>query len=179
MLKNVLASAPEAEIGALFNCAQKAVPMRVTLIELGHPHPPTPMCTDNSTANGIINTTITQNRSKEINMRFYWLRDRAEQGQFHIYWAPGSVNLADYLTKLHIPSHQLRLRPLYLHKSTSPADMQGCVKLLSLPQVSARKLINPNPKVFQFSSKSTHSACLERTGTRQPVLVHASTRHVF
>ena len=86
--------------------------MRVTLIELDHPRTPTPMFANNSTANGIMNATITQNCSKAIDMRFYWLRDRVKQGQFHIYWAPGSVNLADYFTKHHIPSHHLRIRPL-------------------------------------------------------------------
>ena len=34
ILKNVLASASEAEIGALFNCVKKSVPMRIILIEL-------------------------------------------------------------------------------------------------------------------------------------------------
>ena len=46
---------------------------------------PTP---DNSTANGILNGTMKQQRSKAIDMRFYWLKDIAEQGQFKIYWAP-------------------------------------------------------------------------------------------
>ena len=135
------------------------------------------MCTNNSTANGIMNATITQNLSKSIGMRFYWLRDRVEQGQFHIYWAPGSLNLADYFTKQHSPSHQLCLGPLYLHKPTSPADMKGCVKLISLPQSSVHKLINPNPKVLKVSSQRTCSACPARVGTHQPVLVHAGTCH--
>ena len=123
--------------------------MRFTLIELGYSHPPTPMCTNNSTVNGILNATITQNRSKAIDMRFYWLHDRVEQGQFHIYWAPCYVNLTDYFTKHHSPSHHLRLRPLYLHEPTSPPDMQRRDKIFSLPQSSALKLINPNPKVLQ------------------------------
>ena len=149
ILKNVLASASEAEISALFNCAKKEVPMRFTLIEIGHTQPPTPMCTNNSTTNGIMNATITQNLSKAIGMRFYWLRDRVKQGQFHIYWAPSSVNLTDYFTKHHSPIHHLRLYTLYLHEPTSPTDMQGCDKIFSIPQSSARKLINPNPKLLQ------------------------------
>ena len=55
--------------------------------------------------------------------------------------------------------------------------MQGRVKLLSLPQASARKLVNKNPKVLQVSRQRTHSACLARAGTRQPVLVRTDTRH--
>ena len=81
--------------------------MRTTLAELGHPQPPTPIRTDNSTANGIVNSTIRQNRSKAIDMCFYWLRDRVQQNQFYIYWAPGAINLADYFIKHHSPQHHL------------------------------------------------------------------------
>ena len=77
-----MASAAEAEVGALFANAQLAAPLRVTLEELGHPQPATPMKTDNSAANGILNGTVKQQRSKAIDMRFCWLKDRAEQGQF-------------------------------------------------------------------------------------------------
>ena len=56
----MVASAAEAEVGALFINAQLAAPMRTTLEELGHQQPPTPMKTDNTTANGIINDTVKQ-----------------------------------------------------------------------------------------------------------------------
>ena len=39
-------------------------------------------------------------------MRFYWVKDRVQQGQFHIYWAPGTSNYADYFTK-HVTYTQL------------------------------------------------------------------------
>merc|ERR1712224_63486 len=105
IIKNVVASAAEAEVGALFMNAQLAAPIRTTLEELGHPQPPTPMKTDNTTANGIINKTVKQQRSKAIDMRYYWLKDRVEQGQFKIFWEPGDENWADYFTKHHPPSH--------------------------------------------------------------------------
>jgi hypothetical protein len=57
--------------------------------------PPTPLETDNSTANGIMNKTVKQKQSKAIDMRFCWLQDQVEQGQFKIYWAPGKYNLAE------------------------------------------------------------------------------------
>jgi len=131
IIKNVMASAAEAGVGALFMNAQLAAPMRVTLEELGFPQPATPMKTDNSTANGIINGTIKQQRSKAIDMRFYWLKDRAEQGQFKIYWAPGDENWADYSTKHHSATHHRTLRPAYLNGPNSPSDLQGCVELLN------------------------------------------------
>ena len=125
-----MASAAEAEVGALFMNAQLAAPMRVTLEELGFPQPATPMKTDNSTANGIMNGSIKQQRSKAIDVRFCWLKDRAEQGQFETHWAPGDENWADCFTKHHSPTHHQVLRPACLNEPGSPADLQGCVKLL-------------------------------------------------
>jgi hypothetical protein len=53
VIKNVVASAAESEVGACFQNAQSGAPFRVTLTELGHTQPPTPLQTDNSTAFGI------------------------------------------------------------------------------------------------------------------------------
>jgi hypothetical protein len=49
VIKNVVASAAESEVGACFENAQSGAPLRVTLTELGHIQPPTPLSTDNST----------------------------------------------------------------------------------------------------------------------------------
>ena len=76
-IKFVMSSAAEAEVAALYMNAKLAVSIRQALIEMGHPQPPTKIKTDNSTANGIINDTIKQNRSKAIDMRFYWLKCRS------------------------------------------------------------------------------------------------------
>jgi hypothetical protein len=58
VIKNVVASASESEVGACFHNARSSSPLRVTLTELGHTQPPTPLRTDNSTAFGILNETI-------------------------------------------------------------------------------------------------------------------------
>ena len=131
-IKDVMASAAEAEAGALFVNAQLAAPiiMRVTLEDLGFPRPATPMKTDNSTANGIMNGTIKQQRSKAIDMRFCWSKDRAEQGQFEIRWAAGDENQADHFTKHRSPTHHKTLRPRHLKEQDSPTDLQGCVERL-------------------------------------------------
>jgi hypothetical protein len=67
VMREVLSSASEAELAALFY---------ITLDKLGHPQPPTPMVTDNSTASGIANKSVKQKRSKAMDMCFYWIRDR-------------------------------------------------------------------------------------------------------
>ena len=113
--------------------AREILPLRMTCEELGHPQPATPIRTDNNTADGIINGTFQQNRSKAIDMRFYWLIDRAKQGQFSIYWARGETNLANYFTKHHSGSHHRRVRPIYTTTKHSPSSLQGCIELLARP----------------------------------------------
>jgi hypothetical protein len=119
VLKAVLASAAETELAGLFINGQEAIPERITLEELGHPQGPTPMVTDNGTASSIANDSIKQKRSKAMDMRFYWIRDRVRQGQFLIYWRKGSTNRGDYFTKHHPTKHHRRMRPIYLHTPTS------------------------------------------------------------
>jgi hypothetical protein len=65
VIKNVVASAADSEVGACFHNAQSGAPLRVTLTELGHIQPPMPLRTDNSTAYGIVNETIKQNNLKK------------------------------------------------------------------------------------------------------------------
>ena len=58
ILKFVVASGAEAELGALFiNCKEGKV-IRLVLQELGHPQPPTPVHCDNQMAVGIANETV-------------------------------------------------------------------------------------------------------------------------
>jgi hypothetical protein len=103
ILRMVVASAAEAEIGALFINAKEGVNIWNILKEMGHPQPATPMQTDNTTAHVIMRRTCKQQRSKAKDMRFYWVRDRAQQGQFDIGWGPSAQNLGDYFTKHHPP----------------------------------------------------------------------------
>ena len=117
IIRLVMASATEAEICASFLAAQEAVPIVKCLEELGHPQPPTPIQVDNTTAVGFVDKIIKQKRSKAIDMRFYWLQDRFNLGQFKIYWAPGTKNLADYHSKHHHPSHHKKMRPTILNNS--------------------------------------------------------------
>jgi hypothetical protein len=115
IIKAVMSSAAEAEMGALYINARKAVEERQILEEMGHPQPPTPIQTDNSTAEGIINSRVQPKRTKAMDMRFHWLRDRAvSQKQFRFYWRPGTTNKADYFTKHHPPAHHRNVRPDYL-----------------------------------------------------------------
>jgi hypothetical protein len=61
--------------------------------------------TDITTATGYSNGTIKQKRTKSMDMRLYWVKDKVKQGQFNVYWGPGFQNLADYFTKHNSPAH--------------------------------------------------------------------------
>ena len=58
---------------------------------MGYPQPKTPIQTDNSMAEGVINNKIQPKRTKAMDMHFHWLQDREAQGQFRIYWRPGKT----------------------------------------------------------------------------------------
>jgi hypothetical protein len=119
IIKAVMSSAAEAELGALFINAKTAVAMRQTLEEMGHPQPRTPIQTDNSTAHALLTNRILPKALRAMDMRFNWLRCREAQGQYRFYWRPGTQNLADYWTKHHPASHHKSFRPQIL---TSPTD---------------------------------------------------------
>ena len=95
LIKTVMSSVAEAEMGAIFLAAREAIPARNTLIEMGHPQGKTPIQTDNSTAHGVGNKNIRCMRRKSWDMRFVWMRCKESQKMFRVYGRPGTTNLAD------------------------------------------------------------------------------------
>jgi hypothetical protein len=108
IIKNVMSSATEAELAGLYIMAREAVYIRIILEELGHRQPPTPL------QDAVINGKIQPKQTKAMDMRFHWLRDRECQQQFRIYWRPGKMNYANYLTKHHPESHHRNIRKEFL-----------------------------------------------------------------
>ena len=127
--------------------------------QMGHPQPPTPIQTDNSTANSIANKQCKQQRSKAMDMRFYWLQDRVAQKQFKVFWKPGIQNLADYYSKHHAPIHHQRMRPVYLQTKDSKwlttqqlgqqhQIVRGCVRIPA-PQTRDRPSLSKDRPQFK------------------------------
>jgi hypothetical protein len=157
-MREVVSSAAEAELAALFHNGKDACPIRVCLEELGHPQPPTPIKTDNSTATGIANDTVKQKRSKAIDMRFYWIRDRVRQGQFHIYWKPGILNKADYFTKHHPAKHHQQIRSSYLYSSADRStNYFDCLQEESLSDSGEGVLKSKSPGCPSNSNPVDHN----------------------
>jgi hypothetical protein len=69
-----------------------------------------------------------------MDMRYHWLTYRVRQKQFDVYWRPDRENFGDYHTKHHSAQHHKYMRGLILHQANILQVLQGCVKLLPLPQ---------------------------------------------
>eukprot|EP00957_Ditylum_brightwellii_P191227 14560672-Ditylum_brightwellii.AAC.1 len=85
ILQNGMASAAEAKLGALFVNTKEAVVLQITLLKIGYMKSATHIQVDNSTDSDVNNSRICKNRSKAIEMQFYWVKDSVKQGHFHIY----------------------------------------------------------------------------------------------
>ncbi len=106
-MRLVYALAGEAELAALFKCAQEMVPLHNSLNEMGWIQPCSPIQVDNSTAVGYVNNTIIAGRIKSLEMQLSWLKCRELLDQFRIFWDKGSHNLTDYHTKHHPPEYHI------------------------------------------------------------------------
>ena len=115
IIRNVMPSAAAAEIGALFINTRLAIPIRALLEQMGHPQPPTPVQTDNTTALGFVTKNLNPKATKSTDMNYWYMRDKMDQKQFKYYWKKGQANNdADYYTKHHCPAHHKQVRPRFL-----------------------------------------------------------------
>ncbi len=147
---------------------QEAKIIRIILHEMGHPQPPTPIHCDNSTAVGIVNNTVKRQRSRAMEMRYFWVMDQVKHAQVDVQWQPGIENLGDYVTKHHGPKHHQHTRPYYTHQADSPrylaralapSALRGCVNPARGTQQQSRM---PLPRVRtrhaqQGTSTTAHS----------------------
>jgi hypothetical protein len=81
IIKAVMFSVAEAELGALYINCQEAIPACHTLEYLGHTQPPTPMHTNNTTAFSVVSNNVMK-KLKAMDMKYHWLQCRESQGQF-------------------------------------------------------------------------------------------------
>eukprot|EP00804_Cyclotella_cryptica_P006952 CCRYP_007096-RA/>CCRYP_007096-RA protein AED:0.31 eAED:0.29 QI:0/0/0/1/0/0/3/0/365 len=114
IIKPVMSSAAETELGALYINAREVVLQQHLLSKLGHPQPPNPIQINNSTALGVVTNIIQPKHTKAMDMRFHWLRRHEDQKQFRTYWHAGATKLADYVTKHHPFIHHQSIHHTYL-----------------------------------------------------------------
>jgi hypothetical protein len=179
IIKAVMSSAAEAELAALYINAREAVYIRQILQELGHPQPRTPIQTDNSTAEGVINNKIQPKRTRAMDMRLHWLRDREAQRQFRFYWRPGGKNLADYWTKHHAPTHHKNVRGEFLTsrvnlRTPNKETASHCYGMTAARVCQTSQLVWPQTKCL--ASNQCGASGPTRATARQPSILAAHLR---
>ena len=117
IIPTVVASASEAEYAGLFMTGRGGRPLRQVLNDIGHIQPPTTITTDNTTAQGIAKDTCKSRRSKAIDMRYHWIRDRVNDKEFNIIWQPGNESSADLNTKKQPAAQMLKMRHRFVRDS--------------------------------------------------------------
>ena len=85
IMRNIMASEAEAEYGTISINAQTAVPIHTTISEMVLKQGPTAIQVDNSAAVGIATKEFRQKKSEAMDMKFYWIIYRIEQGQFRVF----------------------------------------------------------------------------------------------
>jgi hypothetical protein len=110
----VCAAVSESEYAGVFSNTQIGTDERNCLASLGYPQPPTVVFCDNECAVGLANSTVRAKKSKSIDMRFDWIRDRVKQLQFLVEFIPGALNLADFFTKALSVQRHVELSPVYV-----------------------------------------------------------------
>jgi hypothetical protein len=108
----VVASVAEAEYAAAFGGGQVLVELTLILTNLGHPQQsPLLLFVDNEYAIGLATSSVRPKKSKSIDMRLDWLKERASQQFFRLVFLPGLINPADFFTKI---------LPIYRHIAALP-----------------------------------------------------------
>ena len=83
---NVVTSASDAEINALFIKTRQTIPACYLLEEMGHAQPATTAQTDNTTALGFVTKNLNPRSTKSTDMNNWYMRDKQDQKQFRYYW---------------------------------------------------------------------------------------------
>jgi len=128
VLRFVVASAAEAEPGALFFNCQEGMIFKTDYEDLGHPQPKIPVHCDNATAIGIATNTIKRQRSQAMEMRYFWTCEKDAQNVYSFKWHPDMENLVNYQSKHHPRAHHTAVRPYYLHETNSPLELPCAIK---------------------------------------------------
>lgn len=101
LLSTVATSTAEAEYMSLAECVKKALCLRTLLAELlGDEAKPVPIYCDNQPALHMAKDLNCVSRTKHIDVRHHFVRERGLRGEMVYVYCPSEDMLADYLTKV-------------------------------------------------------------------------------
>jgi len=97
--KTVALSSTEAEYMALSDCSRQIVWIQSLLGELGFTHTQTPIYGDNQGSMFIGSNPVQDRRTKHIDIRYHFIREKIVEGKVEVFFVQGDKNIADMLTK--------------------------------------------------------------------------------
>ncbi len=86
-MKFVMASMAVAELGAYYHNCQTSIIFRLTLAEMGHIQPKTPIHCNNATAVGT-NNSIKRQCLHSMEMQVFWVGGKIAQNMHDLSWYP-------------------------------------------------------------------------------------------
>ena len=101
VIQTVTSAVAETEYAATYLACKPGSTIRDTLADMGHPQQATLVTCDNSAAVRIGNGLVNQKRTKAVDMRYHWVRDRVKDSIFKLVWTPGRASISDFFTKIH------------------------------------------------------------------------------
>ena len=113
IIKTVVSSVAEVEVGALFINFREVVPSWHILEEMVHKNHQPLYKRITQLSSGFVKNNV-KKKIKSMDMKLHWLLFWPSQSQFCHYWAPGGENRADYFTKHHASIHHRAIRPEFL-----------------------------------------------------------------
>lgn len=122
IIPTVCSSAAEAEYAALFLVGREDMWLIANLTSFGYPQSSVPIYCDNECAKGIAERSVKVKRSKSIDMRYHWIREKVRDKVFAVVWKAGVDNLADCFTKC-LPVHEFqRIKHRYVSFIPDPSN---------------------------------------------------------
>ena len=85
IIRNIMTPVADTEIGALFVNSRFVIPAWHLLKETGHPQPPTPIQTNNTTALGFVTKNLQPKATKSTEMNYWFMHDRQDRKQIKYY----------------------------------------------------------------------------------------------
>jgi hypothetical protein len=102
--KTVALSTTEAEYMAACEASKEILWIKQFLLDIGEPVVSIKLFIDNQSAIKLIQNPVFHNRSKHIDIRYKFIREKVESGDVVIEYVPSECQLADILTKSLSPS---------------------------------------------------------------------------
>jgi hypothetical protein len=159
----------EAEYAAAFGDGQVLVELTLTLTNLGHSQQSPPLLfVDNECAIGLATSSVRPKKSKSIDMRLDWIKERDGQNFFRLVFLAGLINPADFFTKILPVYHHIAALP-FLHgtpyhpRPPHPFAPTPPSQTFQSPRYSLRQgppylSLTLNPPHFLFTSPRSHAS---------------------